>query len=301
MSCSSRRISTRLGLLTLFVTLLVPAAAQAQIVTVGSPLTGTYGSTTIGPSANPTQTTLITSSTPEAGAKLTSPISGVIVRWRITQAVGTFSLRVLTPNGGQSFTGGVASSPQTPQSTATQVYTTNLPIKAGQTIGLDDSKGDDKVGFLPGGATSTFSFVQPKIGNGETRTAFGPSSSVGAVGFNADVATIPSNDFDFGSVKKNKNKGTALLTVDVPGPGKLDLSGAGVKPQRSLGGARVSKDVDKAGPVTLKIKAKGAKKAKLASRGKVKVKVNVTFTPAGDAPGVGVPNTEPKKIKLVDN
>ncbi len=280
--------------------LVVPASAQAQIVTVGSPLTGTYGSTTIGGGA--LATTLITSSTPEAGAQLTSPIDGVIVRWRITQATGgPFSLRVLTPVGGQVFTGGAASAPQTPQSVLTQTFSTNIPIKKGQVVGLDDTAGTDKVGFLPGGGGGgTFSFLQPKIGNGETRTASGPSVSVGAVGFNADVATIPSNDFSLGKLKKNKNKGTALLTVDVPGPGKLELSGAGVKPQRSLGGATVSKEVEKAGPVTLKIKAKGAKKAKLRDRGKVKVNVNVTYTPAGDAPGIGVANSEPKKIKLVD-
>jgi hypothetical protein len=298
MSCSTR-FATRMGLIALFVTLLVPAAAQAQIVTVGTPLTGTFSPAGIGGTST---TTLITSTTPFPTAKLTSPIDGVIVRWRLTQSIGgPFTLRVLTPNGGQSFTGGAASTPQTPQSTATQTYTTNLPIKVGQTLGLDTTAGTDQVGALPGGGPNgTFSFLQPKIANGDTRNATGPSSSIGALGFNADVATVPSNDFDLGSVKKNKKKGTALLTVDVPGPGKLELSGAGVKPQRSLGGARASKDVTEAGPVTLKIKAKGKKKAKLASRGKVKVKVNVTFTPTGDAPGIGVPNTEPKKIKLVD-
>ena len=285
--------------------LVVPAAAQAQIVTVGSPLTSNnYFSGTIGPSNSPTTTTLITSSTPEPNAKLTSPISGVVVRWRITQAVGTFSLRVLTPstNTTNAFTGGAASTPQTPTSTATQIYTTHLPIKAGQTIGVDDSQGNDKIGFLPGGGPGgSFSFVQPKLGVGETKTAFGPSNAVGAVGFNADVATVPNNNFDITKVKKNKNKGTAVITVDVPGPGKLELSGTGIKPQRSLGGARLSKQVDEAGPVTLVVKAKGKKKKKLNNTGRVKVKAQVTFTPAGDAPGVGVPNTEPQKIKLVDN
>lgn len=284
--------------------LVVPAAAQAQIVTIGSPLTGTFGSGTIGPTNSPTTTTLFTSTTPETGAKLTSPIDGVIVRWRITQAVGTFSLRVLSPEGGQVFTGGPASAPQTPQSTATQTYTTKLPIKTGQMIGVDDSQGNDKIGFLTGGPFGTngsFSFIQPKVGNGETRSATGPSNALGAIGINADVATIPSNNFDITKVKKNKNKGTALLTVDVPGPGKLELSGTGIKPQRSLGGGRLSKQVDKAGPVTLVVKAKGKKKKKLSNTGKVKVKAQVTFTPAGDAPGVGVPNTEPQKIRLVDN
>jgi hypothetical protein len=301
MSCSGRRISTCLGLTTLLVTALAPASAQAQIVTVGNPLVGTFTPSTIGGTST---TTLLTSATPNPGAQLRSPINGVIVRWRLSGfAGGPFTLRVLTPstNTTNAFTATGASTPQTPQGTATQTFTANVPIKQGQTIAVDTTAGSDQVGALPGAVNSSFSFLQPKIANGDTRTFTGPSSAIGAIGLNADVATVPPNDFDITKVKKNKNKGTAVITVDVPGPGKLELSGAGVKPQRSLGGATSSKEVTEAGPVTLKIKAKGKKKAKLASRGKVKVKVNVTFTPTGDAPGIGVPNTEPQKIKLVDN
>ena len=54
-----------------------------------------------------------------------------------------------------------------------------------------------------------------------------------------------------------------------------------------------SKDVDDAGAATLAVKAKGNAKEKLADRGKVKVKLEVTFTPTG-----GDPNTETKKGKL---
>ena len=35
---------------------------------------------------------------------------------------------------------------------------------------------------------------------------------------------LPSNDFSFGKVNKNKKKGTAKLTVEVPAPGELDLA-----------------------------------------------------------------------------
>jgi hypothetical protein len=289
-----RRLPRHLLLLGLVsVGLVVPASAQAEIVTVGSPLTRAFTPTTVGSAS-----TIMNSGPLAPGANLSSPIDGVIVRWRITQATGgPFALRVLTPVSGQTFTGGAASAPQTPTNTATQTYSTNIPITKGQFIGLNVTDDNDQVGFaFPG----NFSFWIPPLANGETRAGTGPSA-VGEVGFNADVATIPSNDFSLGKLKKNKNRGTALLTVDVPGPGKLDLSGFGVKPQRSLGGATVSKEVTKAGPVTLRIKAKGKKKTKLSNRGKVKVKVNVTYTPTGDVPGIGTPSTEPRRLKLIDN
>ncbi len=115
-------------------------------------------------------------------------------------------------------------------------------------------------------------------------------------GWSLDVKT--SNNFSLGKVKKNKNKGTAKLTVDVPGPGTLTVGGKGVKAQRPRSGERITaaKAVTEAGPVTLPIKAKGPKKSKLKSTGKVKLKVKVTYTPAG-----GAASTETKPVKLIDN
>ncbi len=107
--------------------------------------------------------------------------------------------------------------------------------------------------------------------------------------------TTPSNKFDFGGVKLDKAKGTATLSVDVPGPGTLSLSGKGVVGQRLARHARVSaaRKVGKAGTVKLTVKAKGKAKRKLNSTGKAKVKAKVTFTPTG-----GTAKTERKSITL---
>jgi Asp-tRNA(Asn)/Glu-tRNA(Gln) amidotransferase A subunit family amidase len=67
-------------------------------------------------------------------------------------------------------------------------------------------------------------------------------------------------------------KGTALLTVHVSGPGKLVLSGAGVK--------KVTKHPKQAGAVTVTVKATGAKAKTLAKTGKVTVQLKITFTAA---------------------
>jgi predicted outer membrane repeat protein len=104
---------------------------------------------------------------------------------------------------------------------------------------------------------------------------------------------LASNQFSFGKVKRNLRKGTAKLTVKVPGPGILKLRGRGLKPQRAPGAALASKVVSAAGKVKLMIKSKGRKRRKLNRTGKVKVKAKVTYTPTG-----GNPNTKTKKIKL---
>jgi hypothetical protein len=123
------------------------------------------------------------------------------------------------------------------------------------------------------------------------------SDSGARLNITAVVAAKPSNDFSFGKLKRNKNKGTATLAVNVPGPGTLALTGKGVKTQRPAARAVASKAVSAAGTVKLLIKAKGKTKKKLNKTGKVKVKVKVTYTPTGDLPGV--PNTQTKRVKLI--
>ena len=93
----------------------------------------------------------------------------------------------------------------------------------------------------------------------------------------------PSNKFTFGAVTLNKKKGTATLAVEIPGPGKVALSGAAVKAQEVAG----------AGPAVLNVIPTGKVKKKLKKRGKAKVPVTVTFTPTG-----GTPSSQDTELKL---
>jgi DNA-binding beta-propeller fold protein YncE len=102
----------------------------------------------------------------------------------------------------------------------------------------------------------------------------------------------PSNEFSFGKVKKNKRKGTASLTVVVPGPGQLVLTGKGLK--RSQAGAARERASAAASSVKLLIKAKGKKGRKLGRTGRVKVRPKVTYTPTN-----GDPNAKSRRLKLV--
>jgi hypothetical protein len=97
----------------------------------------------------------------------------------------------------------------------------------------------------------------------------------------------PSNEFSFGKVKKNKRKGTAKLTVAVPGSGELDLA----KTKKVKADEEPAED---AGGEKLVINPKGKAKKKLNKKSKAKVTAAVTDTRDG-----GEPNSESKKIRLV--
>jgi DNA-binding beta-propeller fold protein YncE len=100
------------------------------------------------------------------------------------------------------------------------------------------------------------------------------------------TGTPPSNVFTLGNAKKNKKKGTAKLTVEVPGEGVLDLAGKNVKPA-------TDETID-AGGVILPVKSTGRAKRKLKKKGKARVTLEVTFTPTG-----GAASTQDDRLKLV--
>jgi hypothetical protein len=100
-----------------------------------------------------------------------------------------------------------------------------------------------------------------------------------------DTRACKDRSFSFGRLKRNTKRGIATLAVNVPGPGTVRLSGKGLARQGA---------VSSAARVKLRVKAKGKKRRKLNTSGKVKVNAEVTYTPTG-----GLPNTQPRRIKLV--
>jgi hypothetical protein len=96
---------------------------------------------------------------------------------------------------------------------------------------------------------------------------------------------LGSNRFKFGKLKLNRKNGTATLTVEVPGPGNLTAKGKGVK--------RATAKAAKAGKAKLRLKPTAAGRATLERKHKLRVKVAVTFDPAG-----GSPLTKTKRVVL---
>ena len=97
----------------------------------------------------------------------------------------------------------------------------------------------------------------------------------------------PSNDFSLGKARKNRRKGTAKLTVVVPGPGELELA-------KSKKVKADEQTAEAAGNENLSVKAKGKTRKKLNPKGKAKVRAKVTFTPDG-----GEASTQSKRVKLI--
>lgn len=106
----------------------------------------------------------------------------------------------------------------------------------------------------------------------------------------------PSNVFTVGSSITFGANGTATVTVVVPGPGVLTASDGSIAGTSRATAAQKKKakkkaliattkvTATKAGPVKIKIKPTAAGKKVLRSKGRLRVKVRLTFTPTNGAP-----------------
>jgi IPT/TIG domain/PASTA domain len=163
------------------------ASAQASTVTVGSLVTS--GSTSS--PAPPDGATIIDTGLAGPAANVLSPISGVIVRWRLTGfGGGPFYLQVLTPDGGTTYTGVASSAGETPASTATQTFATDLPIQAGQTIGVASGSANGDAYGTVAAPPASFTDFNPPLPNGSTMTAAGSAAGLEFT-FNAEVQPPP--------------------------------------------------------------------------------------------------------------
>jgi len=89
----------------------------------------------------------------------------------------------------------------------------------------------------------------------------------------------------FVKVTRDTKRGTAVATARVPGPGKLVLTGKGLR--------RISRMVVQAGEVKLVIRAYGTARRRLADTGRATVRAEPRFTAAADA------RVRAKMLKLV--
>jgi hypothetical protein len=164
-------------------------SAPAAVVTVGSPLTQDFGPVPFSEAITTTNSVL-----PELGAHVTSPVDGVVVRWRMLDAAGgPFKLRVLRPAGGTSYIGLGKSDPEIPAGPSLQTFPADLPIKAGDTIGLDNhAETGDQIGvfILPGSSGPFYDYWEPQISEG-IATPYKASVESYELAFNADVQPPP--------------------------------------------------------------------------------------------------------------
>jgi hypothetical protein len=163
---------------------------QAATVTVGSPLTVSFG----GVFGSAPSGTWVNSQLAEPGSSVASPVSGTIVRWRMigNYSGGPFRLRVLRPDGTGKFTGAGTSAPfalaPLMQKGGLQTFSTSLPINAGDVIGLDVTSGTEiPVAGVTGSHVINWN---PALPDGDSSAAPYNFNDV-ELGFNADVESTP--------------------------------------------------------------------------------------------------------------
>jgi hypothetical protein len=145
-----------------------------------------YTSTPFGQVQTEFNTTL-----PEKGSKLTSPVDGAIVRWRVLGAKGgPFSLRVLHPTGSGAYEATQSSSAATPASAELQTFSTNVPVRSGDLIGIDPTHSGDEIGVATV-AGASFAFIFPPPFNGSVVAPSG-SESGKEIELSAEVQPAPS-------------------------------------------------------------------------------------------------------------
>jgi len=166
--------------------LFAASSAGAATVTVGSPLTAEFG----GVFGSAPSGTWVNAVLPEAGANVTSPATGTVVRWRLAgnHNDGPFKLRVLHPDGTGKYTP-VATSGQVTPTAGLQTFDTSLPIQAGDVVALDVISGSN-IGVSEVKGANLFNW-NPSLADGETSAPDYTDYDGLELGFNADVDYTP--------------------------------------------------------------------------------------------------------------
>lgn len=140
-----------------------------------------------------------------------------------------------------------------------------------------------------GGQTGTFAIAVAASGVPATSFALtdlsapaaaispGPQPGTAAANGLSPTTTTHHNRFLIGRVRVDRRNGTAKVTVMLPGPGVVILSGHWVK--------RVRVRVDRARKLVLRISTEGALGARLMTRGRARVTVRVRYAP-NDGPAI---------------
>jgi hypothetical protein len=148
----------------------------------------------------------------------------------------------------------------------------NIAVRSGDMIGIGES-----------GAMNSCTFVEPGDGvltrpGSLTVGASGAFTPLNDVRLNLSATLIPFNSLTIASVIRDRRRGTATVTANVPNPGVATISGRWLKKRRA------TKNVAVAGTVRFGIAAAGAGKRKLERTGKLRLTSTLTFTPTGGDP-----------------
>ncbi len=179
-------------LATAILTLALASAASAAPITIGSPLKGEFTFTYAAPELG----TFMNYQVNDPSAKLVSPVDGAVIRWRLSEGFlgGDFRVQILRKDkkeGEFSYNGGQMSAPEKPNF-APATYSTVLPIKKGDTVGLVGGGNLVELGVSlePRSGAEFLSFTPPP--NPLEGTGTGILQPEGEeLGFNAEILPAP--------------------------------------------------------------------------------------------------------------
>jgi hypothetical protein len=152
------------------------------------------------------------------GAQLSSPIDGVVVRYRVqSTAWGNIALRILRPVGGGALDAVGTSNPAFvggPSDDLLREVATRLPIATGDQIGIDS---DDSFSVRAPVTGGQWGYWSPRIDDADTPSVPNTGSSVTVIPFNADVEADGDHD-GFGDESQDRCVGVAGSVDGCPTP-----------------------------------------------------------------------------------
>jgi hypothetical protein len=146
-------------------------------------------------------------------------------------------------------------------------FPANLQIKAGDHVGLDSSQ-STAYGSCQMGAYS-YGFEPPLADGGPLVQP----QLTGSCELLVNAVVEPSAAIVFGKGTVARTSGKANLALEFPSPGRLVLRGKGIK--------KVSRQIGRAGSLSLPLKISAKVRNKLTNGGGLKLKLSATFTPTG--------------------
>lgn len=230
--------------------LFAATAADAAVVTIGSPLKGSF----TWPAVTVQPTTYVNGTLSNPAAPLVSPVDGAVIGWRLSEGFGggPFQLEVISPGGQSDWGSGAISAPV---SGSEGGFATNLPIKKGEGIALNAAAGSF-LGARLSSATQNADFLEWSPALTPTHDA-GPYTGFvfhQELGFNAEVLPAPTvagisaplgataggtkvtiTGTDFAKVTKVSFGATAAASYKIESEGKIVATAPPGNPSATVG------------------------------------------------------------------
>jgi len=231
-----------------------------------------------------------------ADSSYASPVDGTIVAWRIASgsAGNKVKLRILRPAGGGKYSAVASSNTETTtgSSTAPDQFSTNLPVKAGDLIGLDNA--NSALIFKTGVLGAFPEFWAPPLADNAPASAPTPPPGTLSNGYqlqiDAYIQPTPKTTTTTTTTTTPTTTATTKTTTAPPAPTSLGLSGVSLK--AAWTNSRLSARLRFT--VTVKGASHFVAEVRPASGGGFRSKRNYTTTRGGTFPEqLGLPATTP--------